>query len=499
MSANANGSDACLRAAGPLPIGGDGHTGRMADSRQPPREPARPSRREPKPLGGRVQRGAGLARLSASTGAGYLSSRVRGLRDGEADEQFHAATAEKVLELLGSMKGAAMKLGQIASFVDLDLPPEVQATYHEVLADLRDAAPAVDARQIAAVVTEEFGAGPEEVFATWDPTPIASASIGQVHRATLHDGTEVVTKVQYPGVAEAIEADLSNVEAFAPLARLISPNLQVRPLLEEMRLRLVDELDYQREAQYQHAFFERYDGHPFIRIPQVHPDHCRPRVLTTSYMAGRSFADMTATASAEEQRRYGEIIYRFVYGSLHRFRLFNADPHPGNYLFSGDGSVVFLDFGSVKLFPTRTRDDIREHLQAVLDEDVDHLTEVLRRAGFIPERDRTDMRRLLDWFRLFNRPILEDREWTYTPEFAAEVVRSVTDPRGEMDMLRRLNLPPDYLLLNRIQFGVNSILGLLRASANWHRITLELWDHGPPATPLGAEEADFIARSPYLA
>jgi predicted unusual protein kinase regulating ubiquinone biosynthesis (AarF/ABC1/UbiB family) len=472
----------------------------MVDS-DVPRPPARtPERRAGKPLGGRVQRGAGLAKLSASTGAGYLSSRVRGLRDDGAEGEFHAATADRVLELLGSMKGAAMKLGQIASFVDLDLPPEIQATYHEVLSELRDAAPPVDTDEIVALVTEEFGAPPEEVFATWDPEPIASASIGQVHRATLPDGTEVVTKVQYPGVAEAIEADLSNVEAFAPLAKIISPNLQVRPLMEEMRGRLVDELDYQREAQYQQAFFERYDGHPFIRIPEVHPDFCRPRVLTTSYVEGRSFEQMLETTTPEERRRYGEIIYRFVFGSLNRFRLFNADPHPGNYLFPGDGTVTFIDFGSTKLFGTQTRADIQQQLRAVIDGDTERMITVLRDAGFMPANHKTDAEALMAWFRLFNTPILEDREWTYTPEFAREVIKSTTDPRtGPIDILRKLNLPPDYLLLNRIQWGVNSILGRLGATANWHRIVHEFWGDSGPATPLGEEEAAFLAASPHLA
>ncbi|MGM0818792.1 MAG: AarF/UbiB family protein, partial [Actinomycetota bacterium] len=220
-------------------------------------------------MGSRAQRGADLARFSASTGAGYLASRVRGLRDGEAAEgAFHAATAEKMVEMLGSMKGAAMKLGQIASFVDLDVPEEIAETYQDVLGELRDAAPAADPEAIAAVVAEEYGAPPEEVFADWDPEPLAAASIGQVHRARLPDGSDVVAKVQYPGVAEAIESDLANAEAFAPLARVVSPNLEIAPLLREMRDRLVDELDYQREAQYQAAFAARYDGHPFIRIPR---------------------------------------------------------------------------------------------------------------------------------------------------------------------------------------------------------------------------------------
>jgi predicted unusual protein kinase regulating ubiquinone biosynthesis (AarF/ABC1/UbiB family) len=473
----------------------------MSEPAEQPPHPPRPRTPGPNPLGGRVQRGANLAKLSASTGAGFLASRMRGLRDGDlADQHFHAATAEKMLELFGTMKGAAMKVGQIASFVDLDLPPEAQAAYHEVLAELQDAAPAVDTAQIVELMTEDFGATPEEVFATWDPVPIASASIGQVHRATLHDGTQVVTKVQYPGVAEAIESDLSNIEAFAPLAKVISPNLQIRPLMEEMRLRLIDEVDYQREAQYQHAFHERYEGHPFIRIPRVYHDYCRPRVLTTEFCTGDGFELMLEHSTEADRRRYGEILYRFIFGSINRFRLFNADPHPGNYLFPGDGTVVFLDFGSTKLFPSKVRDDIRTQLRTIIDDDAERLLTVLEGAGFMPPGHRTDARRLMEWFRIFNEPLLADREWTYTSEFARRVISSTTDPRsGPIDLLRKLNLPPDYLLLNRIQWGVNSILGRLEARANWHRIVKEFWGDLPPSTALGEEEADCIATSPYRA
>ena len=452
-------------------------------------------------MGSRTQRGANIARLGASTGSGYLASRIRRLRDGDAaDARFHAETAEKFLETLGTMKGAAMKLGQIASFVDLDLPPEAQETYHAVLAELRSAAPPVDPSQIADVITAEFGAPPDQVFASWDPSPIASASIGQVHRATLPDGTQVVTKVQYPGVAEAVQSDLANAEMFAPLARLLSPNLKIRPLMEEMRDRLVDELDYQQEALYQQAFFDRYDGHPFIRIPRVYADWCRPRVLTGEYVEGQSFEAMTATAPAEEQRRYGEIIYRFVFGSLQRFRLFNGDPHPGNYLFPGDGTVAFLDFGSVKTFRSATKAQLQTQLMAAIDDDAQQLLAAMHDAGFVPDPSKTDADRLLEMFQTFNRPVLRDEEFTYTRDYAKEVIRIGSDPKaGYWDLMRTLNFPPDYLLLNRIQWGVNSILARLGARENWHRVAMELMDEGPPATPLGEQEAAFIEASPFRA
>ncbi len=472
--------------------------GAMPDDAPPPRRP-------PADLGTRAERGRNLARLSASAGAGYLTQRMRTLAgQGGSEAEFHAATAERFLEVLGGMKGMAMKVGQIASFVDLDLPPEVQETYRSVLADLRDQAPPTDPAVIAEVITEQFGAPPEEVFASWDPKPVAAASIGQVHRATLPTGEDVAVKVQYPGVAEAVESDLANAELLVPFVRLVSPNLDVKPLAEELRARVVDELDYQREAQYQQAFAERYDGHPFIHVPQVHADWCRPRVLTADFVVGRSFDRMLETTTAEEQRRYGEIIFRFVFGSLYRFRLFNADPHPGNYLFPDDGTVTFVDFGSVKLFGSKTRTQIREQIDAVLAEDTPRLMSSMRASGFVRNgkgEGRVDADRVMRWFRDFNSPLLDENQpFTYTPDFAKRVIASTTDPRlGHVDVLRRLNLPPDYLTLNRIQWGVNSILGRLGASGPWQAVMREMWEDAPPATELGVQERPFVDASPYRA
>ncbi len=458
-----------------------------------------PEDRDPPPLGTRASRGRDLARLSASAGAGYLAARVRGLRNGDAEAEFHEETARRVLALLGEMKGAAMKLGQIASFVDLDVPDEVRETYQDALAALRAQAPPIDVDVIERVLLEQYGAPPEEVFARWDREPIASASIGQVHRARLPDGAEVAVKVQYPGVAEAIESDLGNAEVLAPLAKVVAPSVKIRPLMEELRERLADELDYQREAAYHEAFALRYEGHPFIRVPRVHAEWCRPLVLVTDYAEGASFEEMLATSTDAERQRYAEILYRFVFGSLHRFRLFNADPHPGNYLFPGDGSVVFLDFGSVKTFSTATRTGMIAQIRAMWEGDAAKLEEVMAEAGFLPQR-HPDPERVLAWFSTFNRPILKDEEFTYTAEFAREVVRATSDPRGGWnDMLRRLNLPPDYLVLNRIQWGVNSIMARLGARGTWHRILRDMWEELPPQTPLGEAEREFMQTSPYRA
>lgn len=456
----------------------------------------------PNPLGGRLQRGARLARTGMRGAAGLAGSRARSLAGADPVDP-HPRIAEDLAAVLGDMKGAAMKLGQLLSFVDLDVPPEVRSTYHEALATLRDTAPAFDPEAIEQVIREELGAGPDEVFATFDREPLAAASIGQVHAATLPDGREVVVKVQYPGVAEAVRADLRNVETFTPLARLVSPNQEIRPLLEELRERIDDELDYHREATYQRAFAQRYAGHPFIHVPAVVPELCRARVLVSERVRAERFDTYVASATEADRQRVGEIVFRYAFGSIGRFRLFNGDPHPGNYLVEPPGSaadggvrVAFVDYGSVKMF-SRERYQAMHTIERALSSD-DRATALaaLRDAGFLPRGAAVDEDVVYEWFRLYTHPVLAEQPFTFTPEFAAEVIRSTMDPRSPYaDVLRKLNLPPDYLLLNRIQWGLYSVLGRLGAVGDWQAIRDEyITADAPPATPLGAQDAAWWAQ-----
>jgi predicted unusual protein kinase regulating ubiquinone biosynthesis (AarF/ABC1/UbiB family) len=448
-------------------------------------------------LGGRVARGARLARAGARGAAGVAGSRARRVTGGDPREaEMHARVATDLAEVLGDMKGAAMKLGQLLSFVDLDLPPEVQSTYHDVLASLRDQAPAFDPGAIDDVLHRAYGEGPEHVFASFDPTPLAAASIGQVHAAKLHDGRDVVVKVQYPGVADAVRADLRNAESFAPLARLVSPNQEIAPLLDELRERVFDELDYEREAQYQRAFATRYAGHPYIRVPDIVGDLCREQVLVSERIHGRTFDQLVAEGSDDDKQRVGEIIFRYAFGSIGRFRLFNGDPHPGNYLIE-DGEdglrVAFLDYGSVKLFSRERYASMRRIEGAMALADRDEAVLALREAGFLPRSAKVDEEAVYEWFRLYTKPVLAPQPFTFTPEFAAEVIRASADPRSPFaDVVRRLNLPSDYLLLNRIQWGLNSVLARLGATGDWRAIRDEyLEGGGEPATALGELDASW--------
>jgi len=449
----------------------------------------------------RLARGGRLARLSAAAGKGLLAAR-RAQRRGDEDGVglSHDEIADVVLDTLGSMKGAAMKAGQLLSYLDLPMDERTAQRYHTRLAQLQDSASASDPDTIAAVVAAEYGAPADRVFAMWEPTPFAVASIGQVHRARLPDGTDVAVKVQHPGVAESTLADLANLELLVPLLRVLNPRLEPGPLLAEVRARLDEELDYQTEARYHQAFAERYAGHPFVRVPRVHHDWCRPRVLVTDFVDGATFGEVARTADAAARDRYGEIIFRFVFGSLYRFRIFNADPHPGNYLFPGDGSVVFIDFGSCKTFGTADRDRLHAVHRAVREDEATSLRVAMLEAGLLGEGFGGDFDVVRRWFQLMHRPMRTCEPFTYTAAYAREVAAASMDPdAGYVETLRRLSMPAAYLMLNRIQFGLTSLLARIEPTACWGDVLLELSEDATPATDLGRAEAAFIAASPYRA
>ena len=448
-----------------------------------------------KGLGGRVNRASRLARIGVTGASGFARSRARRLLGGGDEDQLaaHEMSAERIADILGEMKGAAMKVGQLLSLVDMDLPPEIRSTYHDALAMLRDAAPPIDTDAVVGVLERSLEQPVDQAFAAFDEEPLAAASIGQVHAATTHDGREVVVKVQYPGVAEAVRDDLANVEMFAPLGRVFSPNQELEPLLDELRERIDDELDYLREAQYQRAFATRYEGHPFIIVPEVVPELSTDQVLVSERIHGRRFDDVVKDADQELHQRVGEIIFRYAFGSIGRFRLFNGDPHPGNYLVTGDG-VAFLDYGSVKMFTRRRHRSMRRIETATVNGDKQGFLAAMRESGFLPDDPQISDEQVWDWFRLYMHPVLADQPFQFTRDFAAELLAATSDPRSPYyGMLRRLNMPADYLLLMRIHLGLNSVLGRLGARADWAAIRAEYTEDAPPETELGRQDAEWWA------
>ncbi|MFP4512252.1 MAG: ABC1 kinase family protein [Acidimicrobiales bacterium] len=443
-------------------------------------------------------RNAALARMGGGTAATYAAHRARRVfasagRREELDRSFELRTVEQVVDTLGHLKGALMKVGQLASYLDQGMPDHIR----DALAQLQADAPPMSIELVDATIASELGQPPTALFDTWDPVPIAAASIGQVHRAITHDGRAVAVKVQYPGVDEAIGADLGSADTiFAGLAQLF-PGLDPGPIVVELRDRLLEELDYRLEARNQTAFADHYRGHPTIHVPEVVPELSTARVLTTELVEGATFAEML-TWSPEERNLAAETIYRFAFGSLYGLGMFNGDPHPGNYLFGPGGRVSFLDFGLVKHFTPDEVEGFGRLIRAVvLDPDPARFRAEVERLGVLRPGAPVSDEQVFDYFSHFYEFVRIDGEYTISNEFAAATIRQMLDlggPHGPV--MRAVNVPPSFVVVQRINLGLYAIFGQIGATANWRRITEELWPfvQGPPSTPMGEAIAAWSAR-----
>jgi predicted unusual protein kinase regulating ubiquinone biosynthesis (AarF/ABC1/UbiB family) len=385
----------------------------------------------------------------------------------------HGRAVARYADLLGRSRGLFMKASRLLSVANLPSArsPEPIAIYRSLLAGCEDDTPAMPAGLAADLAESEIGLPLHEVFADFDPHPIAAASIGQVHAATLQDGRDVAVKIQYPGVAEAIRTDLFESDQLASFVRLGCQTTCVQPdiaaIAGELSARIIEELDYQVEAANQEAFAAAYRGHPQIRIPETVPELCTSRMLTMELSEGYSW-ERAKTAPKQLRDRWGEVIYRFAAGSLTRLGMVNADPSPRNYLFHADGSVTFLDFGCVRRYSARLVGTIQTLMRAIVGGDADHLLDVLTQAGYVSQSHPPRPADLLAWFRATHAPVVSAQPYTYSPEFAAKLRGPELARSGRYaDVIDGLNIPADFLAVVRVNLGVTSVLSGLGATGDW--------------------------------
>ncbi len=478
--------------------------------REPPEDPpaeARSPEKAKKLPTSRVARTARVGGLVTGQGVRWAGMRAANRmrtpeRAAAAEQERTAGLVNELVEQLGRMRGAAMKVGQLISMIEFDgLEQEQQDELQRKLATLRDDIPPVGFARMEKLLRKELGAPLGKVFSDFDEHAFAAASIGQVHRATTVDGDEVVAKVQYPGVAEAVESDLRNAMLLVPLVKRLAPGLDAKALATEMRERIGEELDYELEAQNQRRVERLVRGHPFITVPHVYTQLSTRRVLVSEYVEGERF-EAVRRADEDQRDRYGEIVFRFFFGLLYREHIALGDPHPGNYLLRPDGRVCFLDFGLL-------RDVDAGHVAAeaaialaVRDEDSEGLKAALIAGGYLPgERaDSVDaefamrlMRQAIKWYavpgvRRFStdhrhRGRGRDREPLDDEQRAAMKTQ-----------VNQFTLPPEAILIRRMHAIVAVVLHTLRASADWGAIAAEYLHGSLPATSLGEAEAEFLAR-----
>ncbi len=443
----------------------------------------------------RAGRNLELARLGVAVGGTYAATNARKLfasaaRRSELDDAARLRTAEQVAERLGNMKGALMKVGQMASYLDDGLPEPVR----QALSALQAAAPPMSVDLVAEVVERELGKPPDALFLEWDPDPIAAASIGQVHRAVGVDpatGEEraLAVKVQYPGVSEAIEADLGNTELLGALLKQGFSGLDPADMVTEIRERVTEELDYVHEAANQQRFAVFYRAHPFIHVPAVVPALSTARVLTSELAVGAPFGEVRGWDQRQRDLA-GEALFRFVFGSLYRMRAFNGDPHPGNYLFHGDGRISFLDFGLVRYFSVAEIDVFASMVKAAaVDHDPETFRRIVERAGLLRPGAPVPTDEAGAYFSQFYEPVAEDRTTTWTREYSSAIVRHTFDRSSPI--AQYATVPRAFVFIQRINLGLYALLGDLRATGNYRRMAQELWPfaNAEPSTELGEAEA----------
>jgi predicted unusual protein kinase regulating ubiquinone biosynthesis (AarF/ABC1/UbiB family) len=403
----------------------------------------------------RVQRGLTAVRLVARGGARYATHAPRLFASaGEHREQLRndlaLQTAEDVAATLGTMKGVLMKLGQMASYVDDGLSPTARRTLSR-------------------------------------------------HRAITRDGRAVAVKVQYPGIAETIAADLGNVALLRRMLKITAPQQDVDALLAELRERVTEELDYGREARNQQMFADFYRGHPFIHVPDVVTELSTARVVTSDLADGARFAELTSWSQAERDLA-AETIYRFVFRSLYQMHAFNGDPHPGNYLFHGGGRVTFLDFGLVKYFTDEELKPLVEMVKHLcVDDDPEGFRRAMEDAGFLMAGAPLPTDMIVEHMALFYDTVRERGPRTMTSAYATAVTRRFFDFRSPLAAY--VEIPRSYVILQRINLGLFALLGELSATADWRCIAEEIWPfvQGPPCTPLGAAEARWRSGAAWAA
>lgn len=445
---------------------------------------------------GRVRRVMPLAGFTARAAGGRLVAGLsqRAGNDGAVD-RFHERTADRYAELLGHSKGALMKAGQMMSLVDYrTFGTGGFAPYHQAMTRLQADAPPMHPDLVREVLRSELG--PTELFTAFDEDPLAAASIGQVHRATLVDGRQVVVKIQYPGVAQAIRDDLANTEMLATFLRFAAAasglKNDVRSIAREAAARIAEEIDYHHEAAMITAFSDLYRDHPFIRIPTVVPELSSGRVLTMTYLDGMEWS-AAQQANQELRNTWAETIQRFAYGSFRHSNLMHADPHPGNYRFHADGTVGFVDFGCVKVIPEYQRWRMVALNRALTEGRKDDMRDIMVQAGFFSADSDLSPDELYRWqSEVLYEHALAPQPVTYTAESIDRVVRGLFDARQPDHPVARMNAPDDQVMVGRLQLAVTSVCVGLGATLPVRAIVDDFDGTIEPVTELGKQHHAWV-------
>ncbi|HSV38506.1 MAG TPA: AarF/ABC1/UbiB kinase family protein [Nocardioidaceae bacterium] len=445
----------------------------------------------------RLGRGAMIGGLAARESAKYAGTAAANLARRPPQrriklEERQLQSADRMLAVLGTMKGPAMKLGQMLSFVDLGfLPEDVRPRFQQRLASLCEEAPAISWDRMEPTLAAALGQPVSAAFREIDPAPVGSASIGQVYRAQLHDGRDVAVKVQYPKIVSAARADLKNLAVLLRLGRSFAPSIDTDALARELSRRFLEELDYANEARNTAEMAALFAGHPHVRVAAPILELCTPTVIVTEFLDGTDFAAIANEDNAARDR-FGEVVGRFYLGTLVRSGIFSGDPHPGNIKLLADGRLAFLDFGSVERLGPQQVTLVQAVLRALLERRGADAIRLLSADSVIARPDKLSGDGLMEFVHDILGWLLVDDTVELTPRSASETMIKAASPVGDYSALMRgQDFPVEWALMVRTLITTTALVGQIRASGNWYRMASE-WVAGfAPETEVGVADAAF--------
>ncbi|MBR7743813.1 AarF/ABC1/UbiB kinase family protein [Phycicoccus sp. BSK3Z-2] len=405
----------------------------------------------------RAARLAGLPLGHAGRAALGVGKRVGGRPAEVVAAELQARTAEQMFAVLGQLKGGAMKFGQALSVMEAAMPEELVGPYRATLTKLQESGPPMGRDRVHAILAQELGPRwASTKLVEFDDVPAAAASIGQVHRGVWRDGREVAVKIQYPGAGKALLSDLSQISRVARMTGSWVPGVDIKPIMDELRERMSEELDYALEAKHQRHFARAFRDDEDVFVPDVLVDS--PQVLVTEWVEGTPLARVIAEGTQEQRDEAATLYLEFQLRAPTRARLLHADPHPGNFRITPDGRLGVLDFGAVNRLPEGLPSEMGEILTYALAGDGPALVDVLRREGFIKKGIDVDPDGLVEYLDPLVEPILHD-EFTPTREWLRGAANQIQDPRRPQFLLGlKLNLPRAYVLIHRVWLGGIGVL-----------------------------------------
>ncbi len=401
--------------------------------------------------------------------------------------ELQARTAEQLFQVLGELKGGAMKFGQALSIFEAALPEEMAGPYRAMLTKLQDSAPPMPTSSVHGVLRADLGTQWRRQFASFEDQPAASASIGQVHRGVWRDGREVAIKIQYPGAGAALMSDLRQLSRVVKLAAGWIPGIELGPILDELRERMAEELDYRLEAENQTAFADAFEGDADFRIPKV--VRGTQHLIVSEWVEGRPLSEIIREGTQQERDEAAQLYMEFLLAGPAEAGLLHADPHPGNFRITPDGRLGVLDFGAVKRLPRGMPPEMGALLTDALEGGADAVLLGLRETGFVKASIDIDAERLLEYLEPFIAPLRED-EFTFSRAWLRGVFAHINDPRQpNYTVAYKLNLPPEYLLIHRVWGGGIGVLSQLGGTVRG-REAVDALLPGADLPPVGDIPAD---------